>query len=138
LQLLNAKGVKYLVIGGYAVAAHGHPRNTKDIDIWFEMSESNAERLMAVLHDFGFGALDITRTDFLTPDWTVQLGYPPNRIDLISSPDGVDFTDCYLTRTVIRIDGVEVNFIDLEHLKQNKRAAGRKQDLADVEALSAD
>ena len=138
MQLLNAKGVKYLVIGGYAVAAHGHPRNTKDIDIWFEMSESNAERLMAVLHDFGFGTLDITRTDFLTPDWTVQLGYPPNRIDLISSPDGVDFTDCYLTRTVIRIDGVEVNFIDLEHLKQNKRAAGRKQDLADVEALSAD
>ncbi len=136
LQLLNAKRVRYLVVGGYAVAAHGHPRNTKDIDIWFEMSEANAGRLLAVLGEFGFGTLDITRADFTRPDWVVQLGYPPNRIDLISSAEGVDFAECYAKRVTIRVDSVPVSFIDLESLKQNKLAAGRKQDLADVEALS--
>jgi hypothetical protein len=138
LGLLGAADVKYLVIGGYAVAAHGHPRNTKDIDIWFETSPANADRLLSVLRDFGFGALAITQADFLTPDGVIQLGYPPNRIDLISTPAGVDFAECYAQRVVIRVDGIAVNFIDADHLKQNKLAAGRKQDLADVEALSGD
>lgn len=124
------------MIGGYAVAAHGHPRNTKDMDIWFEMSPANADRLLSVLRDFGFGALAITQADFLAPDGVIQLGYPPNRIDLISTPAGVDFAECYAQRVVIRVDGIAVNFIDVEHLRQNKLAAGRKQDLADVEALS--
>ena len=134
--MLNAKRVRYLVVGGYAVAAHGRPRNTKDIDIWFEMSEANADRLLAVLDEFGLGSLDITHADFIRPDWVVQLGYPPNRIDLVSSADGVDFAKCYAKRVIIRVDGVRVSFIDLESLKQNKLATGGKQDLADVEALS--
>ncbi len=136
LELLNVHSVKYLVIGGYAVAAHGHPRNTKDIDIWFEMSAENADRLLAALHDFGFGTLNITQADFLTPDWIVQLGNPPNRIDLISTPTGVDFANCYPNRVIISVDGVDVSFIDLAGLKQSKLASARQQDLADVAALT--
>jgi len=90
IQLLNENHVKYLVIGGYAVAIHGHPRYTKDIDIWIEMSEENSEKLIISLTQFGFGTLGLTAQDFQAPDQIIQLGYPPNRIDLITTPDGVN------------------------------------------------
>lgn len=136
IQLLNNNQVKYLVIGGYAVAVHGHPRYTKDIDIWIEMSSENTQKLMRALTEFGFGGLGLTAEDFQTPDQIIQLGYPPSRIDLITTPDGIDFATCYQTKIEIKINDVLVNFIDLENLKKNKKASGRLQDLADLENLS--
>jgi hypothetical protein len=135
IQLLNENEVKYLVIGGYAVAIHGHPRYTKDIDIWVEMSPENADKLMAALNQFGFGSLGLFAQDFQVPDQVVQLGYPPNRIDLITTPDGVDFESCYHSKIEVIINEVPVQFIDLENLKKNKKSSGRLQDLADLENL---
>lgn len=135
IELLNSNKVKYLLVGGYAIAFHGHPRYTKDLDIWLEMSEENAENVIKALTDFGFGDLDVSTEDFLHEGMVVQLGYPPNRIDLINSPDGVDFTECYASRIEIEIDGLKISLIDLENLKKNKKASGRLQDLADLEKL---
>lgn len=92
-ESLNDNGVRYLVVGGYAVSLHGHPRYTKDIDIWFERSEENAKRIMLALRKFGFGSLGLTVEDFQVPNQVVQLGHPPNRIDLLTSLDGVDFEE---------------------------------------------
>lgn len=136
IALLNSNKVKYLVIGGYAIAFHGHPRYTKDLDIWLELSAENAANTMKVLAAFGFAGLGISDDDLLTNGVVVQLGYPPNRIDLINSPDGIDFAECYPARTEIEIDGLTISVIDLENLKKNKKASGRLQDLADLEKLS--
>jgi predicted nucleotidyltransferase len=135
IQSLNDNQVRYLVIGGYAVALHGYPRYTKDIDIWIEMSSENATRMLQALEQFGFASLDLQLQDFMTPDQVIQLGYPPSRIDLLTTPDGVDFATCYATKIEIDIDGVLVNFIDLDNLRINKKASGRLQDLADLENL---
>lgn len=136
VQLLNDNQVRYLVIGGYAVALHGYPRYTKDIDIWIEMSANNATRLLAALAQFGFASLDLQAEDFMEPNQVIQLGYPPNRIDLLTTPDGVNFETAYSTKLVVDLSGVQVNFIDLENLRLNKQASGRLQDLADLENLS--
>jgi hypothetical protein len=136
--LLNKNQVKYLVIGGYAVAIHGHPRYTKDIDIWLEMSEENSQKLIKALTEFGFGSLGLTPDDFQTPDQIVQLGYPPSRIDLITTPDGIDFQTCYDSKIEVILRDIPVNFIDLDNLKKNKLASGRLQDLADLEKLQDD
>lgn len=135
VQSLNASRVRYLIVGGYAVAVHGHPRYTKDIDIWIEMSEENAHRLVQALDDFGFGSLGLQPADFLQPDQIVQLGYPPARIDLLTTLVGVDFDTCHASRVDVLVDDVVASFIDLENLKRNKRASGRLQDLADLENL---
>lgn len=134
-QSLNEHSVRYLVIGGYAVAFHGHPRYTKDIDVWIEADKTNAEKLIDALRAFGFGSLGLEAEDFLDPDDLIQLGYPPNRIDLLTALKGVDFDTCYASRIVVEIQDTSVNFIDLENLKKNKRATGRLQDLADLEQL---
>jgi hypothetical protein len=136
IESLNANQVRYLVVGGYAVAIHGHPRYTKDIDIWVEVSPENATNLMRALDQFGFGSLGLTPADFLEADQIIQLGNPPNRIELFTALPGVDFAVCYPLRVEIELDSIHVNFIDLENLKKNKRASGRHQDLADVENLS--
>lgn len=136
IQLLNDNQVRYLVVGGYAVAMHGYPRYTKDIDIWLEMTPENAQATVKVLQQFGFGSLNLQPDDFLAPDSIIQLGYPPNRIDLITTPDGVNFETCYNSRVETNINGTMVCFIDLENLKLNKKASGRLQDLADLENLS--
>jgi predicted nucleotidyltransferase len=135
IELLNDKGVRYLVIGGYAVALHGYPRYTKDIDIWVDMSEENAEKIVLALGEFGFGSLGLKEEDFLEEEQIIQLGYAPNRIDLITTPVGVEFEECYDKRVEVEIEEVRVDFIDLENLKRNKRASGRMQDLADIENL---
>jgi predicted nucleotidyltransferase len=135
IQSLNAHKVRYLVIGGYALAFHGHPRYTKDIDIWVEVSASNAAVIIKALREFGFASLDLQEKDFLEPDQIIQLGYPPNRIDLVTSASGVDFSACYNARRELDLDGISVAFIDLENLRKNKKASGRKQDLADLESL---
>jgi predicted nucleotidyltransferase len=135
IQSLNDNGVRYLVIGGYAVAFHGHPRYTKDIDIWIEMGAANAANIVEALEQFGFASLGLQASDFLMPDQIIQLGYPPNRIDIFTTIAGVDFETCYAARVQAEIDGTQVNFIDLENLKRNKKAVGRHQDLADIENL---
>jgi hypothetical protein len=134
-QLLNANQVHYLVIGGYAVAFHGHPRYTKDIDIWIWINPENAARVVKTLEDFGFASLGLQKNDFLEPETIIQLGHAPNRIDLIMGVPGVDFEESYKSRVDDDVDGVRLSFIDLENLKKAKKASGRLQDLADIENL---
>ena len=136
IKSLNDNHVRYLIIDGYAVALHGYPRYTKDIDVWLEMSPENAANMVKALEQFGFGSLGLQAADFLAPDQIIQLGYPPNRIDLITTPPGVDFESCYASRVEVVIEEVTVNFIDLGNLKKSKKAAGRLQDLADLENLA--
>lgn len=138
LQSLNDNNVRYLVIGGYALAFHGHPRYTKDLDIWIDMEEDNAARAIQALADFGFGSLGLKPDDFLEPDTVIQLGYPPSRIDLLIGLEGVVFDDCYAHRQMAVIAGVKANVIDRESLVRLKREAGRPQDLADIDNLTDD
>ncbi len=138
IQLLNEHDVRYLVVGGYAVALHGYPRYTKDIDIWVWLAPENAERIIAALTDFGFGTLGLQPEDFTTPDQIVQLGYPPARIDLLTSLSGVDFEECYASHLEVEMEETVVKFIDLDNLRKNKRATGRLQDLADLENLDSE
>ncbi len=135
IQSLNVHSVRYLIIGGYAVAFHGHPRYTKDLDIWIDQSVENAGNVAAAITTFGFGSSGLNASDFLEPDTVVQLGQPPNRIDIITSLKCVNFQSCYEHRINTEIDGVDFSFIDLDHLKVTKHAAGRHQDLADLENL---
>lgn len=136
IQSLNDNNVRYLVVGGYAVALHGYPRYTKDIDIWIELAPTNASRVISALEQFGFGSLGLKKQDFLAADTIIQLGYAPRRIDLLTTLTGVDFGQCFAAKVVVEMSGVKVNFIDLENLKKNKLATGRAQDIADVENLS--
>jgi hypothetical protein len=131
----NAHGVEYLVVGGYALAAHGRPRYTGDIDLWVRATPDNARRVLAALKDFGLGALLIAETDLTTAGNVIQLGYPPRRIDLLTSIDGVEFEACHARRLMLTIDGVDLPVIGLDDFKANKRATGRAQDRADLEAL---
>jgi len=137
IELLNKNNVKYLVVGGYALAFHGYPRYTKYIDFWVWVNKENAERIMKTLQDFGFSSLDIKEEDFLSMGYVVQLGQPPRRIDLLTSVTGLDFEDCYVSKLQINIDGSNIDFIELENFKKNKRAVGRHQDLADLENLGS-
>lgn len=95
IGFLSAHEVRFLVVGSYAVAVHGHPRYTGDLDVWVLVHHDNAERLLCALDDFGFGSVGLTAADFMQPNRVVQLGYPPLRIDLLTSVDGVAFDDCY-------------------------------------------
>jgi hypothetical protein len=135
IELLNEHKVRYLVVGGYAVAFHGHPRYTKDLDVWIDLSPENADNIIKALEKFGFGSLGLKPEDFLESNQIVQLGNPPNRIDILTTLKQLKFEDCYTARVEVEIQDVKINFIDLENLKQNKRATGRPQDLADAESL---
>lgn len=135
LECLAARDVRFLIVGGYAVAAHGHPRYTGDLDVWVWAGAENAERLLTALHDFGFESVDLVADDFTQPDRVVQLGYPPVRIDLLTSIDGVDFQACFDRRVEVVVDGLHVPFIGLADLRRNKAASGRPQDIADLAAL---
>lgn len=131
----NCHEVRFLIVGGYAVAYHGHPRYTKDLDVWVERTAENAGRLVRALEEFGFGGVGLDVSDFLEEGQVIQLGYPPSRIDLLTSVSGLDFADAFPNREVVTIDGVDVPFIALADLRQNKEASGRLQDLADLENL---
>ena len=135
IQSLNDNQVRYLVIGGYALAVHGHPRYTKDMDVWIESSPDNAAKMVSALEQFGFGSLGLKAEDFLVPDQIIQLGYAPNRIDVLTTLEGIEFESCYGSRVQVDMDQVMVDFIDVENLKKNKKATGRLQDLADLEKL---
>jgi hypothetical protein len=129
--------VRFLVVGGYAVAAHGHPRYTKDLDVWIMIGPENAVNMVKALDQFGFGSLGLTPGDFSEPGMVIQLGYPPKRVDILTSVDGVDFEHCYRQRAVLPVEGIRtsVPFIGLTDLRRNKAASGRPQDLADLAAL---
>ncbi len=119
--LLDKHGVRYLIVGGFAVAVHGTPRYTKDVDIWVECSADNAARLVRVIEDFGFGSLGLTVEDFQTPDLVIQLGYEPNRIDLLTGLTGVLFEEAYPNRVRASIDGLELPIIDRAFDRQQAR-----------------
>lgn len=135
IEALNENDVKYLLVGGYAVVLHGHPRLTKDIDFWILPELENAKRTLSALNQFGLGGTGTTIKDLTTPGMIMQFGVPPLRIDLITELEGVNFDLCYKKRIETTISGVKVKLIDIESLKKNKRAAGRHQDLADAENL---
>ncbi|HVB19305.1 MAG TPA: DUF6036 family nucleotidyltransferase [Acidimicrobiales bacterium] len=131
-----ANEVRFLIVGGYAVAAHGLPRYTGDLDAWIWVSPQNAERVLRSIEAFGFSGLGLTTDDFTKQDSVVQLGYPPYRIDILTSIEGVEFDNAWSRRVIVSIDDLAVPFIGREDLLANKRAAGRPQDIADVARLS--
>ena len=135
IRLLNTKSVKYVVVGAWALAYHGRPRYTGDIDIFISREEVNAAALMEVIDDFGFGHTGIERGDFLKADHVVQLGREPNRIDILTGISGVDFTEAWQSREQGAIAGLPVLFISRDLLIKNKRAANRDKDQADVKLL---
>jgi hypothetical protein len=135
LKLLNAHGVSYLIVGGYAVGFHGHPRATADIDIWIPRQSDTASRLVSAIREFGFETPELSVDLFMRPDQVVRLGVPPLRIELLTSISGVEFEECAPRAVDAVLGGVPVRIIGLLDLKRNKRAAGRHQDLADLEHL---
>lgn len=135
LKLLNAHQVEYLLIGGYAVAYHGYPRATADMDVWIAIHPQNAEKVVAVLKEFGLDLPELTPELFLKAGQIIRIGVPPVRIEIATTISGVDFSECYAARVVDVLEGVEVNLIHLDHLKTNKKATGRHKDLNDLENL---
>jgi hypothetical protein len=136
VESFDRSDVRYLIVGGYALAAHGLPRFTGDLDVWVLVDQENASRVVRALEEFGFGGLGLAVADFNVPDSVVQLGYPPHRIDILTSIDGVEFSEAWERRLVVAADGLELPFIGREDLLVNKLAAGRPQDLADVDRLT--
>ena len=135
LKLLNSHRVEYLLIGGYAVGYHGYPRATGDMDLWVAVRQNNAEKLVVALREFGLNAPQLSADIFLQENQIIRMGIPPMRIELLTTISGVDFDSCYSERIVDVIDNVEVNIINLRHLKQNKQASGRHKDLDDLQYL---
>lgn len=135
IELLNARDVRYVIVGAFALAHHGRPRYTGDIDFFVEPSPENAERLNQVLEQFGFANVGVVEEDFTAADQVVQLGVEPHRMDLMTSISDVAFEEAWNTREYGNLDGLRVPYISKELLKRNKAAVGRKQDLADLDYL---
>lgn len=135
LSILNEAQVRYLVVGGYAVIEHTEPRYTKDIDIWVSPTRDNAERVYASLKQFGAPLSNITIEDFTNPGIVYQMGRPPARIDVLTGLTGLDFESAWSNRVEGSYGEVRTQFLSIEDLIINKRAAGRPQDLMDVESL---
>lgn len=135
LRLLNSKQVDYLVIGGYAVGHYGYVRTTNDIDIWIEDSPDNAAKMVQVMRDFGFSSTAVNVEQFRGANKIARIGYPPLRIEILTSISGVQFAPCHANRVVHDVDGIEVTLISLEDLKKNKAASGRPKDLNDLQNL---
>lgn len=137
VALLATHDVRYMIVGGYALAAHGLPRATGDLDAWIWADPINAQRLLSALDEFGFGGVGIEEADLTSPDRVIQLGYPPYRIDLVTQISGVEFETAWARHIEVILDGVKVPFIAREDLIINKRATGRPQVIADVLRLTA-
>jgi predicted nucleotidyltransferase len=135
LQLFQQFGVRYLLVGGHAVSIYATPRYTKDLDLWVQRTPENASKILAALRAFGFGSLSLTETDFLTPEFVVQLGVEPMRIDLITDLIPLAFDACWERRLDIDLAGTPVTLIGIDDLIENKERAGRLRDLADAEDL---
>ena len=137
LERFRSNGVEFLVVGGHAVAFHGHPRLTEVLDLFVRADLSNGQRIVAALEEFGFGALNVTPDDFVADDRVIQLGRAPNRVDLLTRLYGVEFADAWQRRVAARLDATPVWMIGRDDLIRNKRATGRTQDIADAEFLES-
>ena len=135
IHLLNTKSVKYVIVGAWALAFHGRPRYTGDIDIFVPREQDNADRLMEVIEAFGFGQSGIERDDFLQVDHVIQLGRAPNRIDILTGISGVAFDEAWKSREQGKISDVDVFVISRDLLIKNKRAANRDKDQGDIKLL---
>jgi hypothetical protein len=135
IELLNRHHVEYMVVGAHALAFHGRPRHTGDLDIWIRPSAANAEKMVLVLKDFGFDSLGLQQEDFLKENYVTQLGYPPLRIDILNSISGVNFEDAYKGRIVGEHEELQISFINIADFIANKTATGRAKDLGDIAAL---
>jgi hypothetical protein len=135
LALLNEHEVEFMIVGGYALAFHGAPRFTGDIDIFVKPDHQNAKQIIKALVEFGFSSPDLTIDDFKYPDKVIQLGLPPVRIDIITSISGVSWEEADDTKVLGLYGDISVSFIGKKQFIKNKRAIGRKKDLADIEAL---
>jgi hypothetical protein len=132
LSCLNDEEVEFIVVGAYALAAHGLPRATGDIDIWVRNSPFNAQRVLRALARFGAPVSDLSEDDFISPDMVLQLGVEPSRIDLLTGIDGVEFDDAWEKKTQVRIDGLEIYILSKADLLKNKLAADRDKDRSDI------
>lgn len=137
IESLNSHRVEYLIVGAFALAFHGVPRSTRDIDIVVGTTPESAALVEEVLGVFSFASLALSARDFLAPDQVIQLGHPPNRIDGLTSITGVTFENAWAGCVVAELHGIPVHFIGREALIRNKRATGHTQDKADLEALGA-
>ncbi len=135
LSALREEGVEYLVVGAYALAVHGLPRATGDIDLWIRPDVDNASRVGRALMKFGAPLSDLKETDLSTPGIVFQIGVAPSRIDILTSIDGVEFADAWKDRVEVEVEGINVKVLSRKHLMINKKAVGRPQDLADVARL---
>ena len=138
LALFGEHEVEYAVVGGYALAFHGVPRTTGDLDILVRPCRENAERILRALAEFGFGSLDLQVSDFTHPDRVVQLGRPPVRVDLLTSLSGVSWEQVAVGLVRGNCGAASVPFIGRAEFVANKRATSRRKDLADLEALGED
>ena len=127
--------VEFMLVGAYALAAHGLPRATGDIDLWVKNSTENAERVWRALENFGAPLSNLTKNDLTSPDTIIQLGATPRRIDILTKITGVEFEEAEAERLMVSIEGIEIPVIGRNHLIQNKKAVGRPQDEADVSRL---
>lgn len=135
VELLNESGVEYLVIGAFALAFHGLPRATGDIDFWVRNTSENAGRLLSALDRFGFSSLGLKAEDFMSPNAVIMLGRPPRRIDLLTGIDGLEFDESWQRRVLGHLGSMPVYFISRDDFVKNKLAAGRPKDLIDAEAV---
>lgn len=135
LELLNSQGAEYLIVGGYALALHGAPRYTGDLDVYVKPDPDNASRIMEALEEFGFGTVGLKQDDFLVPEQIIQLGVPPVRIDLITSISGVTWDEAVSGSVGVTYGGVPIKILGRREFIINKKAVGRSQDLADVDAI---
>jgi predicted nucleotidyltransferase len=135
LRLLNERNVRYLVVGGYAVAYHGYPRYTGDLDVFVEASPENAAKLVEVYGEFGFDRTALKPAMFIVPDNVVRIGHEPVRLEVLTSITGVEFADAYVRRIEVEVNGLAVPFISLVDLIKNKLATGRGKDRVDAETL---
>lgn len=135
VKLLNKFDVEYMVVGGYAMAFHGKPRYTGDLDIWINISEANATKLLEVIKAFGLASLGFQKEDFMEPGYISQIGYPPLRIDILTTIDGVNFDEAFAERQKIIEGDMEIWYIGLRDLLTNKEASGRKRDKEDAREI---
>lgn len=135
LKCFHSHGVRYLLLGGYAVIHHGYDRTTNDFDLWIAVDPENAQRVSAALVDFGFSPEHVPASGFARAGTMFRMGPPGTRIEILTQPSGIDFETCWAARIETEIQGLPLNVISLQHLRQNKQASGRPKDLADLAEL---
>lgn len=135
LKLLHSNHVEFLIVGGFAVALHGYPRTTADLDIWICRNAENARRIVETLNQFGFSRTALNVEMFLAPDQVIRMGIAPNRIEILTDIDGVDFSHCFSRADFTNVEGIRIPVISLDDLRTNKAASGRPRDIDDLRHL---